>query len=466
MAIGKRQTEKQQDLWITWDEIPESPGHPFYEYLNGLLSKHDFDSFCQEKCKSYYAEKMGRPGLPPENYFRLLLIGFFEGLDSERGIAWRCKDSLSLRAFLGYGLTDAVPDHSTLSRTRRLIDLETHQEIFQKILEILGKEKCVQGKTLGVDATTLEANAAMKSIIRRDTGVSYDRFLEQLAKESGITTPTREDLAKLDRQRKKKGSNDDWFNPHDPDAKITKMKDGRTHLAYKAEHAVDMKTGVVVAATIQPANEGDTTTMWTTLQETLENLDAVSAEPGKDCKLEVVADKGYHSNDSLLALKEAEFRSYVSEPDRGRRNWKGKQEEQMAVYANRYRIRGKRGKALQRKRGEMVERTFAHGLETGGMRRVYLRGFVNVAKRYLIHIGGVNLGVMMRTKFKLGTPRGWGSVVGQWIGRTKVSRNPVVSIIYTTQVLMGVIDSKMEGWFNSLVRYKTKLTCLRRGCLI
>lgn len=458
MAIGKRQVEKQEDLWITWDEIPQSPGHPFYEHLNGLLSKHKFDAICQEKCKSYYAEKKGRPGLPPENYFRLLLIGFFEGLDSERGIAWRCKDSLSLRAFLGYGLTDAVPDHSTLSRTRRLIDLETHQEVFQKILEILGKEKCIQGKTLGVDATTLEANAAMKSIIRRDTGGAYDRFLEQLAKESGIATPTREDLAKFDRQRKKKGSNDDWFNPHDPDAKITKMKDGNTHLAYKAEHAVDMKTGVVVAATIQPANEGDTTTMWTTLQECLENVEVALPESDKDSKLEVVADKGYHSNESMLTLKKAEIRSYVSEPSRGRRNWEGKQEEQMAVYANRYRVRGKRGKSLQRKRGEMVERTFAHGLETGGMRRVYLRGFVNVAKRYLIHIGGLNLGVMMRTKYKLGTPRGWGLGSGQFNMSAKAYQNPVISIMDSLEVLMGIIESKIVGWFHPFVCYKTKLT--------
>jgi len=333
----------------------------------------------------------------------MLLLGYFEGLDSERAIAWRAADSLSVRSFLGLDLHEAPPDHSTVSRTRRLIDLETHQAVFTWVLQQLADAGLVTGKTIGIDATTLEANAALRSIVRRDTGESYQDFLTKLAQASGIDTPTRADLARIDRKRKKKGSNDDWMNPHDADAKITKMKDGRTHLAHKAEHAVDLETGAVVAVTIQDADEGDTTTSHDTLTEAAEQIETVV--PDGEGLEEVVADKGYHSNQELVDLEAVGVRSYISEPDRGRRNWKDHPEARDAVYRNRRRIRGARGKRLLRQRGERLERPFAHLYETGRMRRVHLRGHTNILKRVLLHTAALNLGLLLRTLFGVGTPR-------------------------------------------------------------
>src|SRR5262245_23214805 len=410
MAMGRKKKRPQDTMWVATRDLPKSPGHPFYQRLNQILAANSFDAFVEAACRRFYAAKLGRPSLPPGRYFRLMLVGYFEGLSSERGMAWRASDSLAIRKFLGLELDEAAPDHSTISRTRRLIDVETHERVFRWVLERLAKAGLLVGKTLGIDATTLEANAAMRSIVRRDTGASYEDFLKGLAKASGIKTPTREALARLDRRRKKKASNDDWMSPSDPDAKITKMKDGRTHLAHKAEHAVDVDTGAIVAVTVQGADEGDTSTIGKTLEEAEEQLDAVreKGEVGElhpDGLSEVVADKGYHSDRVMVELEERGLRSYVSEPDRGRRKWKDV-DAQQAVYANRRRIRGERGKRLQRTRGELIERPFAHLYETGGLRRTHLRGHTNVLKRLLIHAAGFNLGLVMRTLVGVGTPRG------------------------------------------------------------
>ncbi len=402
--MGKRKHRRRQPaMWIATSDLPRTAAHPFYERLNRILDEASFDTFVETECARFYADTLGRPSLAPGRYFRLLLVGYFEGLDSERAIAWRAADSFALREFLGLVLPDAPPDHSTISRTRRLIELETHQAVFTWILQRLADAGLVRGKTIGIDATTLEANAALRSIVRRDTGESYQDFLTKLAQASGIDTPTREDLARIDRNRKNKGSNDDWMNPHDPDAKITKMKDGRTHLAHKAEHAVDLETGAVVAVTIQDADEGDTTTSHDTLTDAAEQIETVV--PEGDGLEEVVADKGYHSNQELVDLEAVGVRSYISEPDRGRRKWKDHPEARDAVYRNRGRIRGARGKRLLRQRGERLERPFAHLYETGRMRRVHLRGHTNILKRVLVHTAALNLGLLMRTLFGVGTPR-------------------------------------------------------------
>src|SRR5262245_35664135 len=411
MAMGRKKKRPQDTMWVATSDLPKSPGHPFYQRLNQILAANSFDAFVEAACRRFYAAKLGRPSLPPGRYFRLMLVGYFEGLSSERGMAWRASDSLAIRKFLGLELDEAAPDHSTISRTRRLIDVETHERVFGWVLERLAKGGLLVGKTIGVDATTLEANAAMKSIVRRDTGASYEEFLKGLAKASGIKTPTREALARLDRRRKNKASNDDWTSPSDPDAKITKMKDGRTHLAHKGEHAVDMDSGAIVAVTVQGADQGDTSTIGKTLEEAEEQIDAVSekAEEGDvhpEGLSEVVADKGYHSDRILLDLEGRAVRSYVSEPDRGRRKWKDNVDAQQAVYANRRRIRSERGKRLHRMRGELIERPFAHLYESGGMRRTHLRGHTNILKRLLIHAAGFNLGLVMRTVFGAGTPRG------------------------------------------------------------
>ena len=417
MAMGTRR-EHQEELWIPSCALAHPAGHPFYGRLNQLLAKHDFDRFAEGKCQQFYAEVMGRPGLAPGIYFRLLLVGYFEGIDSERGICWRVGDSLSLREFVGIPLSEGAPDHTTISRTRRLIDLETHQEIFGWVLGLLADAGLVKGKRIGIDATTLEANAALRSIVRRDNGQSYEEFLKALAQQSGITTPTREDLARVDRKRKKKGSNDDWMNPHDPDARITKMKDGSTHLAHKAEHAVDMETGAVIAVTLQEADAGDTTTVKETLAEAgtaVAELIEREAEtrPAEPPQVhlggieEIVADKGYHSGPVLQEMKAAGVRTYIPEKKQaGKRHWVGKEDERDVVYANRQRLQRPKGKRLLRKRGELIERTFAHCYETGGMRRTHLRKHNNILKRLLIHVAGMNLGLLLRSQYGIGTPRG------------------------------------------------------------
>jgi transposase len=406
MAMGTRQRE-QGSLWVATAELPKSPGHPFYTRLNALLDANDFDGFVEGQCARFYAPVMGRPSLAPGRYFRLLLVGYFEGIDSERGIAWRASDSLAVRAFLRLPVDEPPPDHSTISRTRRVIDLESHRAVFTWVQQRLVAAGLLKGKTVAVDATTLEANAAMRSIVRRDTGESYQEFLSGLAQASGIATPTREELARLDRKRKQKTSNKDWKHPWDPDAKIAKMKDGRTHLAYKAEHAVDLETGALVAVTLQDADQGDTTTIIETVIAAAEQIEDAQAEMQSPQPLtEIIADKGYHSNQIMIELEAVGLRSYVAEPDRGRRDWSKELAAQTPVYANRRRIRGARGRRLMRQRGERIERSFAHLYDTGGMRRTHLRGHTNILKRLLIHAGGFNLGLVMRHLIGCGTPRG------------------------------------------------------------
>ena len=401
MAMGKRKSE-QAPMWIATTELPVSPGHPFYRRLNEILDAAGFDRFVEEQCRPFYAPVMGRPSLAPGRYFRLLLIGYFEGLDSERGIAWRAADSLAVRQFLGLGLDEAAPDHSTISRTRRLIDVEAHQAVFTWVQERLVEAHLLRGKTLAVDATTLEANAAMRSIVRRDTGESYQKFLTRLATASGLKTPSREALARLDRRRKKRTANAEWVNPSDPDAKVTKMKDGRTHFAHKVEHAVDLDTGALVAVTLHGADVGDTTSVLATTLTAAEQLAAMQAT----IPTALVGDRGYHSNDTLLTLRRLGLRAYLAEPDRGRRCWAKEPDAQQPVYGNRRRVGGPCGKRLMRRRGEYVERTFAHVYDTGGLRRVHLRGHPNILKRLIVHAGAFNLGLLMRRVFGRGTPRG------------------------------------------------------------
>jgi transposase len=412
MSMRRRRSEKQESLWVATGDLAASPGHPFYEKLNKVLAEAEFDRKVEDLCARFYVEKKGRPSIPPGVYMRMLMIGYFEGIDSERGIAWRCADSLALRRFLGYDLSQDTPDHSSLSRIRTRLDLETHQAAFTMVLTMLAEKGILSGKTLGIDATTMEANAALRSIVRRDDGRAYDEFLTDLAKASGIETPTRNDLARVDRKRSKKGSNAEWRSPVDPQARIVKMKDGSTHLAHHAEHAVDMESGAIVAATIQDATVGDPTTMLSTMEEACATLCGILEDPDTDELLrddvatEWVADKGYHSNNTMETIAAMGCRSYISEPNRGRRRWKDKSEAQDATYGNRERLRRPKGKALMRKRGELLERSFAHTMESGAMRRAHLRGQENIRKRYLIQTAAFNLGIVMRSITGSGTPKG------------------------------------------------------------
>jgi transposase len=406
MALG-RHGERQTELMVGWAELPRSPGHVFYNRLQAVLLEAEFDGFAEAQCAPYYARKQGRPSLPPGRYFRMHLVGYFEGIDSERGLEWRCADSLSLREFLRLGTIEPVPDHSWLSKTRSRLPLEVHEAVFAWVLERLAEHGLIRGERIGVDASTMEANAALRAIVRRGTGEGYREMLERLAVESGIATPTAEDLIRLDRQRKgKRLSNRDWTSPSDPEARIAKLKDGRTHLAYKPEHAVDLDTGAIVAAEIHAADQGDTATLPATLEAAEANLAAVDAAPTPEDPAELVADKGYHFRDGLKELEDGAWKSRIAEKKvAGVHRWHGDEAAQRAVYNNRARLRSGVAKEAFRLRAELCERSFALVLDRGGMRRAWLRGRENLRKRYLVHVAGYNLGLILRLLLGAGTPR-------------------------------------------------------------
>jgi transposase len=409
MALGKRKSEQQQ-AWVASTELPRSPGHPFYRKLNELLAEDGFDEWLEQLCRPYYHATHGRPSIPPGVYFRMILVGYFEGIASQRGIAWRCCDSRSLSEFLGYGPTEETPDHSSMTRVAARLPHEIHVAVFQRVLAIAVSRGLASGKTVGVDATTLEANAAMKSIIRRDTGEDWKAYLTRLMREAGVIDadqePTDEDLRRFDKQRKdKKVSNDEWVSPTDEDSRITRMKDGTTHLAYKAEHVVDLESELLLAVTVHGGDAADTDTLCDSVIEAQVNLQQADS----DVEIrEVAADKGYHAADTIELCDGLNTRTYIPEPKRHHRaRWTDKPAEfRQAVYGNRRRTRGEYGKRLQRRRSEVVERTFAHVCETGGARRCWLRSLMKVTKRYLLQATARNLGLILRKLFGMGTPRG------------------------------------------------------------
>jgi transposase len=425
MGMGKRKPV-QESLFITYDCLPRSAGHPFYERLNQLLDEAGFDRWLERRCVQYYEqeETRGQPSIPPGVYFRMLLVGYFEGIDSQRGIAWRCADSLSLRQFLGIPLGKNTPDHSTLTNTRKRLPQEVFEEVFQFVLRMAVAKDLVSGKTVGVDSTLLEANAAMKSILRRDTFEDWKEYVKRLMREEGVIEsdeePSDEDVRRYDKKRKdKKVSNEEWFSPNDADSRIAQMKDGRTHLAYKAEHVVDLKSDVVLAAEVLPADHGDTQTMVDSVMQAQVNLQKSGSAQEIE---EAAADKGYHAAATLELCDELDVRTYIPEPQRKHDAvWTDKPSEwQRAVYGNRRRVCRAKGRKLQRLRSERCERSFAHVCDSGGMRRSWLRGLMNVAKRYLIAVAAHNLGRILRKLFGIGKPRalqGEGGVValGLWM---------------------------------------------------
>jgi transposase len=406
MAMG-RQSAQQGQMMVLWDELPRSPGHVFYDRLQAVLREAEFDAFAEQLCQPFYATRMGAPSLPPGRYFRMHLVGYFEGIASERGLEWRCADSLSLRDFLGLGLDQRVPDHSWLSRTRARLPLEVHEQVFGWVLQRLAGHGLIKGKRVGVDASTMEANAAMRSIRRRDTGEDYRDMLRRMAKESGVATPTAAELKQFDRKRPgKRTSNEDWVSPSDPEARITRTKDGRTRLAYKPEHAVDLDTGAVVAAEIHPGDAGDTTTLESTLETAAAGLETAGLGPIAGRPADLVADKGYHSRAVLKDLDGGPWRSRIAEPKpKDVLRWQGDHEARRALYGNRARLRSGVAKKALKLRAERAERSFEHTLDRGGLRRTHLRGRTNVQKRYLIHVAGFNLGLVMRLVLGAGTPK-------------------------------------------------------------
>lgn len=411
MSVGRRDEARQQEFWVATESLPEIPRHVFYEKLNEVLAGGGFDEFVEDLCEPYY-KKGGRPGIPPGVYFRMLFVGYFEGIDSQRAIAWRCADSLSLKTFLGYALTEETPDHSSLTRIRQRLPLEVHEQVFAFVLGLVDEHQLLSTKTVAVDATYLEANAAMKSIVRKETGEDWKAYLRGLMLEAGLIEesdePTDEELRKFDKSRKnKKVSNSEWESKTDPESRIARMKDGRTHLAYKAEHVVDLESEFILEAEVYHADRGDSETLVESVTKAQANLDRADVVWEIE---EVVADKGYHANKTLADCRQwgtLGLRTYIPEPESPyERRWTDKPPEYEEAYrANRRRVRGNRSKRLQKKRSERVERSFAHMCNSGGARRTWLKGLETINKRYLMHAAGRNLGLMMRKLFGVGKPR-------------------------------------------------------------
>ena len=407
MAMGRLSDRGK----VAWSGSPLAVAlaarHYFYDRCNEVLAEAEFDEAVEMLCQPYYKDGVGRPSIPPGRYFRMLFVGQFEGLESEREIAWRCADSLSLHRFLRLQDGETVPDHSTLSVTRARLPLEVHHVVFGFILEIADQHDLVRGKRIGVDASTQEANASLRRLVRRETGEDYQEMLRRLAQESGIETPSTADLIRFDRTRKDKTlSNAEWRSETDPEARICKMKDGTTHLAYKPEHAVDLDTGVIVAAKIHPADQGDTRTLPGTLAQAEAMLDLVGRAPTPETPAEMVADKGYHSREGLKALADSAWKSRISEKEpKAFARWQGDAAARRAVYNNRARLKSTVARQAFKLRAEKVERSFALILDIGGLRRTWLRGVENVEKRYLIQVAAYNLGLVIRHRFGAGTPR-------------------------------------------------------------
>lgn len=415
MAIGKRNKPKQQPLWVATSDLAPRSGHSFYTRLNRLLDEDGFDAWLEQECAPCFAAG-GRPSIPPGVYFRMLFVGYLEGFQSERSIAWHCADRLSLRDFLGYQLHERTPDHSSFTIWRQRLPLELYRTVFQRILGLVHRHGLIDAYAAGVDSSTIEANASLRRLARKDSGASYREYVKELMREAGEDPTDAAAVARFDKKRKDKSlSNKEWQSETDPDARIAKMKNGTTHLAYKPEHAVDLTTGAMLGVTVYPADQGDTAGIQETLDTVNENLATLGDEaPELLC---VVTDKGYHQAELIKGVNiDQNITTYIPEREtKQRRRWRGDVEARREFHANRRRTRGNEGKRLGRLRAELVERSFALLKISGNLGRMTIRGRENVTKRYLIHAAAYNLGLVMRAIFGQGTPKGMADALGRLI---------------------------------------------------
>ena len=348
----KPHSQSPPELFIAFSEFVRPATTPFYAKLDQTLASFDFATQARSLCApAYSVNGRGRPGIDPVVYFKMLMVGFFEDIASERGIAERCSDSISIRAFLGYDLTQTTPDHSTLSIIRQRLGEEIYDEVFLVILSALDKHGLLKGKNVGIDASVIQANAALKSLINRNTEEAYWEYVRRLASENGIDPKNADAVRQFDRKRPKKMSNEEWVNPHDPDAKIGQTKAGATDMIYKPEHTVDLDTGAILQA---------------------EGIRTVISDPVKNRKLENL----------------------------------GTEDAQVVRKAKRS-AGSKSGKELLRRRGMHLERSFAHILDAGGARRTTLRGLENLNKRFKVSAAIYNLSQLMRKLFGVGTAKQW-----------------------------------------------------------
>ena len=448
---------KQDEIWIKATDVVVAHSHPFYDRLKKLLNDNKFGDQVRELCSEHYRLKgPGQPGVDPEVYCKMLLIGFYKNISSEREIAEVCHDSIAIRGFLGYNLTENTPDHSTLSVIRKRLSSETFDNIFKIMLPVLEKEGLINGKDIGMDTSVMEANASLLKLQNRLTGEQYRKYVEKLAKEDGVDTSDPAAVSKYDRKRKKKVSNEEWVNPHDPDAKIGPTKRGNKRMIYKPEHTVDMETGAILDARVQPGDMADSTNLTDRVMQA-EMFAAEGLDNGEmDLPLEsVTADKGYYSDNEIADLSEYDI--HVNIPDRlaVRKLEKLAEDKRKAVEESKRFVSSGEGKALLRKRGMHIERSFAHVLDSGGMRRTTLRGQENIQKRYIISALAYNISLVMYKIFGYGTPRQYaaGNESALFFGFLRYEK------AYICFFLLQVVDSAIFQIIYAHVNVSGKESC-------
>ena len=404
--IRKKNKQKQTSFWIATEELQVKPQITFFSKLDSLLEDIDFGKKIRKLCKPYYSDKTNcRPPIDPEVYFKMMTIGFFENIQSQRGIAARCADSLSIRDFLGYSINEATPDHSTLSETRYRLPVSVYSQIFSIILKALKDNGLVKGENLAFDSSIIEANASLLCLQNRMTEESYAEYIKQLAQEAGVNPEDKAAVARFDRKRKgRKTSNKEWYNPFDTDAKIGQTKDGATDMIYKPEHVVDLDTSAIIDADVLLGDTGDTNNLSERVVNAQIRLNDISENPVVEKPAETItADKGYYSVQEITEIQCLGFETVIPDKEFKRNMSKLSDEQALSVELAHSSIASKEGKALLKKRGSHVERSFAHVLDSGGERRTTLRGLENNRKRYLIATACYNLSLLMRTIFGVGT---------------------------------------------------------------
>lgn len=409
----RKNRSEQGTLWVATHELPRQSSRSFYGRLHDQLEAMHFGDRVRELCAPFYDDSgRGHPGTDPEIFFRMLMVGFFENLGSERAIAERCSDSIKVRVFLGYSLTERTPDHSTLCRFRQRIPEETFYALFEHVVKALKKAKLVKGKNLGIDSSVVEANASLASLSHRLTKEEYGAYVRRLAEEAGVDPDDAVAVRRFDKKREgRKTSNKEWENPHDPDARVGKTKRGNTRMTYKSEQVVDLETGAILDVRLRHGDEGDATDLADRVQETQERLKRINdADPGDENDddatiLTITADAGYHSTEELTNLRKAKILTIIPAPTRKRMLEKLSYEERTALECTEAVTTCEEGKWFTRRRSMLVEPSFANVLDAGGLRRTTLRGRSNNAKRHVIGALTRNLSHLMRALYGVGTPK-------------------------------------------------------------
>jgi transposase len=405
--FSEKKKAAQAEFWVATHPMAKTPKGTFYSKLDETLESFGFAEKVRQLCAPAYKQtSVGRPGIDPVVYLKMIMVGFFEDLPSERAIAARCADSIAIRRFLNYELAENTPDHSSLTIIRQRLGLEIYQKVFMLCLEALQEYGLLRGKHLGLDSSVMEANASLRALVHRNTAEQYWDYVKRLAAEQGIDPQDATAVRKFDRQRPGKGSNQDWENPHDPDAKIGLRKHGGTDMIYKPETVVDLDTGAIVQAEVQPGDQADHQGLACKVLEAQQTINEARGEAADTLTVETVtADKGYYALEEMPALQHEEIKTVIADPVSNRRLDKLEPQQRQAVQAARRSTKSKYGKALLRRRGMHIERSFAHILDCGGMRRATLRGWENLNKRFKLAAAFYNLSQLMRQIFGFGTPK-------------------------------------------------------------